>query len=96
MTSVFKTPAGMVRTGMVIAVPQDHYRRHLEVDIVHHETHVDNGERIPVVRYTGWGPDGRVERGWARRSDSEVLVVEDRRDRAYQALSSGSGTTELL
>lgn len=93
LTEIHKTPAAQVRTGHVIAVPEDNYRRRLEVEIVHHETAEVDGEQVPVVRFTGWDDNGRVERGWAHFSDSQVLVVEDRRGDCFQTLI---GDTYLL
>lgn len=80
MTGVYKTPARMVRTGQVISVPQDGYRRRLEVEIVHHELREVDGERIPAVSFTGWSSQAeQVEQGWAQFPETLVLVVEDRR-----------------
>ena len=84
MNLPYETPARMVRTGQVIKVPADNYRRGLEVDIVHHEIQEVDGERIPVVRFTGWtAQDGRVERGWGQLPDTLVLVTDDMRGHSY-------------
>ncbi len=78
--SVFKTTTRSIRTGHVIAVPADGYRRTLEVEIVHHSTQVlADGTALPVVRFTGWADGERVERGWGQELGARVLVVEDRR-----------------
>ncbi len=78
--SVFKTTTHSIRTGHVIAVPTDGYRRTLEVEIVHHSTEVPaDGTAMQVVRFTGWSDGVRVERGWGQALGSRVLVVEDRR-----------------
>lgn len=89
LTDVYETPARLVRTGQVIKVKADGYRRSLEVEIVHHETHTDpdTGARTPAVWFTGWEDSrDRVERGWGQKPDAMVLVVEDMRGHSYLTL----------
>jgi hypothetical protein len=92
MTMPFETPAAQVRTGHVIKVAVDGFRQALEVDVVHHETHVVDGERVPVVRFTGWADgDVYVERGWGQLPDTRVLVCEDRRGYSYLTVDGRPG-----
>ncbi len=74
-------------------VAEDNYRRRLEVEIVHHETAEVDGERVPVVRFTGWTDGGHVVRGWAHRPNTQVLVVADMGGNCFQTLI---GDTHLL
>ncbi len=77
--SAYKLPARGIRTGHVITIVTDRTRRSLEVEIIHHGTHVGaDGSRLPAVWFTGLASDGvRVERGWAQLPNSPVWVVDD-------------------
>src|SRR5690349_6287829 len=84
MIDVYETPAGKVRTGLVIKVKADGYRTGLEVQIAHHATKLVDGVRVPVVWFTGWTSTGlRVERGWGQSPGTLVLVTEDKRGHCY-------------
>jgi len=96
-TDVYETPARMVRTGQVIKVAADGYRRSLEVEIVHHETRTDpdTGERTPAVWFTGWDDNcDHIQRGWGQQPDAMVLVVEDVRGHSYLTLTGCGGEPE--
>jgi hypothetical protein len=76
----YETTAKQVRTGYVICVPSDGYRRSLEVDYPIWGRHTDpvTGETRDVIWFAGWASDGvPVDRGWGQSPDAMVTVVTD-------------------
>ena len=89
MTGVYETPAGMVRTGLVIKVAADGYRTGLEVEVVHHATQFVDGVRELVVWFTGWTNGGvRVQCGWGQIPDTLVLVCADKRGHCFKTVDT--------
>ncbi len=104
----FTTTPGAIRTGNVIRTPWSPALTSLEVETVTHELFTaPNGERYPVVRFTGWELfDGmpihygdeqahRVIDGWGTRPEVEVDVVAEVRPFTFGALS-GRGNADQL
>lgn len=98
MITPFETPARQVRTGHVIKVAVDGYRKSLHVAVVHHGSHTEpaTGERLPGVWFSGWTGGEWVDRGWGQNPETLVMVVEDHQGAdTYLDVSAGI-TTEVI